>query len=101
MLLGDEVHLIGTRSAAGAHRMYLRSVRGYVQVANAMNAEAITDMSLFNRPAFNREAPQDCKVFRIFSDELSEDEAARLFEYSRIQLWPGASKRSGIISAVE
>jgi len=98
--IGDVVHLVGTRAVNGDCVLYLRSVRGYVVAGGNTGAEAIVDMSLFNRPAFSREAPQDCSVMRFFSDELSEDEAARLHEHSRIRLWPGAPKRSGIMSPV-
>ena len=98
--VGDVVHLAGTRSATGTTTLYLRSTRGYVVAAAALSAEAITNMSLFNRPLFNREAPSDCSLFRVFSDVLTEEEVARLYAHSRIQLWPGAPKRSGIVSPI-
>lgn len=54
-----------------------------------------------NRSSFNRAFDGIIYSVRSFDDAIDPDEAARLYEHSRIQLWPGAPKRSGIMSPVE
>ncbi len=97
VFVGDTIHIVGTGDGGGNCTMYLRSVRGYVSVTGACGSDAITNMSLFNRPAFNRDAPQNCYVFRVFNTELTEEEAGNLYMHSRLVFEnPSAIKRSGI-----
>jgi len=94
---GQPLHLIGTKDAAGTGSFYRD---GIFDLSGAVGTLGIDTLRIFDRAGLDRNLPNDCYVLRFYNTQLSADEAARLYEHSRIQLWPGAPKRSGIISPV-
>lgn len=90
------IHLMGAKDAAGAGHLY---VNGTPDVSGAVNVGGLGAATLlFDRAAADRNLICDCYLLRFFNTEIDPDEAAFLYEHSRIKLWPGAPKRSGIMS---
>jgi len=92
------LHAIVTRDGSDDGFMYFDGVpQGTSPVGgDAVNAQ----VRIGNQAALNRAIDAVIYSVRILNDVVDPDEAARLYEHSRIQLWPGAPKRSGIISPV-
>lgn len=95
---GDLVHAVFTRNVGGTCVYHLRSCRGYVTGSGNIGTTGSTVLAIGNSSAGTLEAAGDYYVARYFPDEITSEEASLLYEHSRIQLQPGAPKRSGIMS---
>jgi hypothetical protein len=93
------MHLLCTRDGADNGVIY---VQGEPDAAGAVGSNDDT-VTVYVGNANNRNRTCDSWIhsLRIFDTHIDPDEAPRLFEASRVQLWPGASKRSGIMSVAE
>jgi len=102
VLDGRPCHVIITRDDGNLGRAYSDGVEVGAAAAIGGNVGATTVMigNRFNAGAYDRSWDGLFFLTRIFGTKLDDDEVARLYEHSRIQLWPGAPKRSGIISPV-
>lgn len=94
--VGDVDHFVFLRDRSSVGYIYLNSqLIGSGAVGDNAGTGALSIGTMF----------ADCFdgsmfLFRMFDDALSEDEVSRLYEASRIRLWPGAQRRSGIVSAL-
>jgi len=92
-------HVVFTRDNADDGQSFIDSVPG---ATGAVGATVGTDVIVIgNRAALDRTFDGLIFAFLLLATHIDPDEAARLYEHSRIQLWPGAPKRSGIMSPVE
>jgi hypothetical protein len=93
-----DLHLILTRDGAdNGYAYYNGQPQGSAAVGgNDINAQ----IRIGNWAAGTRSFDGMFYSIRLHQDHIDADEAARLYEHSRIRLWPGAPKRSGIISPV-
>ena len=93
------MHLVATRDASDDGHIYFDSAP---QVTGAVGGNDLVAASadIGNSGAGIRGIDGLLYAMRILDDYVSADEVTRLYEHSRHQLWPGASKRAGIISPV-
>jgi hypothetical protein len=91
------MHVILTRDGSNNGHIYRDSI--------PVGTAAIGSNDLANEPLYIGNdnvlgQPFDGWIYgiRIYDDLISSDEAALLFEYSRLKLWPGSPKRAGIMS---
>ena len=89
------IYMIYTRTGGTTYRYVDGSL---MNSGNAGASTGISTLYLGNRAGLNNALNGLLFLFRLFDTHLSADEAARLYEHSRVQLWPGAPKRSGIVS---
>jgi len=76
-------------------------VNGAFDVSGAVGANVPTTIVLGNSaPGAGNGMDGQLYQARIFNTSIDPDEALALYESSRVRLWPGAQKRSGITSRI-
>ena len=92
-------HVVAARDGSDDGHTYFD---GVPQVVSAVGGDDVvaSQVRIGNWAGGTRTFNGVLYAIRIFNDHLDPDEAARLYEHSRIQLWPGAHKRSGIVSPI-
>lgn len=94
----EPAHALATRDNADNGTIYVNGVPVATGAVGANVGASI--MYIGNRAAFNRTFDGIIFSVRVIGTHIDADEASLLYEHSRIQLWPGAQKRSGIVSRV-
>ena len=90
-------HVLFSTDATGLCTVYTNgSVVSTAQ--NVGTAPAFSNIYWGSYTDTNHAADSDLYLVRFYNDTISADEALALYESSRVRLWPGSPKRSGITS---